>query len=1017
MIVIRRLAALVALAALLPLVAFATRAEGQNVPGRGEPPAPPTQPASSDTTRARGDSARIAGDSTRAADTLGVANFLPPDTVMQRLLDLGGYNVTRYQAETITFEAATRGASLLQRALVERDSQIVKSDTIVYSGQSQGVNAVGRRNVFVVPGQAAPIVTSGVAHYDLTARRFAGTKLSTSVDDAGQTLFIRGERYAAVATGDSLRTANDVNYYVKDGIITACDDSIPDYYFKAKEIKRTGSFVVARPAVLYIGDVPVMWLPFVFQDVRGGRHSGLLPPNFGVSDIIRNSPSYRRSVEGLGYYWAISDYVDAQAYIDWRSSAGETDLGDPGFFRYSGELRYKWLDRYIGGNLAMSRTRQGNSENTAVTWGHQESFSKNSQLTANINYVTSTLLQRQTTSNPYTALATISSSANYQHKLGPARLSLGGTNRQYPGRSQVDRNFPTLTISTSPISVGSWLTWTPNFSYASSQTLHIDQPSALGLLVRRGQTPAGVDTIFGDTLERSAYTSRLSFDTPLTLFGYNLGNRFAINSARNDFPERAIVADVATGQEQERIYASTYRTEVDWTPSFSLPPLGRNSLNLTPSLSFSNVDGAAFWIRNERTGGRWVHQSKRPSFGLSASPTLFGLFDRGGKGFGPFARIRHSISPTFGYSYAPAAKVSDEFLQALGRTRRSASSSSTGYLPSLTQSSLSFGLSTNVEAKLRSDTSADPGAGEKIKLLSVNFTGLNYDFERAKATHSAIRGLTTQNFGYTLRSDLLPGVDVGVDYSLFEGSTLSDTARFKPYRERVTATMSFSNENNPFVVFSRIFGKAVPPMTPGTDRISPRPDDKYAREIASQPVAGRSSRSAAFMPNVGPGWQASFTFTAARQRPPGGHPTNVVEFDPATVCAQYNTPALRLVYDDCVARAALNPSPEVPITSGLAGAPFYRTPPTTSLASNVGFRLTEKWSASWQTNYDFVRSSFASQIVSLQRDLHDWRAVFAFTQSPNGSFAFNFLITLKAEPDLKFDYHKATYRNEGFGAR
>ena len=68
----------------------------------------------------------------------------------------------------------------------------------------------------------------------------------------------------------------------------------------------------------------------------------------------------------------------------------------------------------------------------------------------------------------------------------------------------------------------------------------------------------------------------------------------------------------------------------------------------------------------------------------------------------------------------------------------------------------------------------------------------------------------------------------------------------------------------------------------------------------------------------------------------------------------------------------------------------------------------------WQTQYDFEARNFASQIVSLSRDLHDWRAIFAFTQSPNGSFAFNFLISLKAEPELKFDYHKSTYRNEGF---
>jgi len=49
---------------------------------------------------------------------------------------------------------------------------------------------------------------------------------------------------------------------------------------------RTGSFVVARPAVLYIGDVPVMWLPFLFQDIRSGRRSGIIAPNVGVSIVI-----------------------------------------------------------------------------------------------------------------------------------------------------------------------------------------------------------------------------------------------------------------------------------------------------------------------------------------------------------------------------------------------------------------------------------------------------------------------------------------------------------------------------------------------------------------------------------------------------------------------------------------------------------------------------------------------------------------------------------------------------------
>jgi hypothetical protein len=88
----------------------------------------------------------------------------------------------------------------------------------------------------------------------------------------------------------------------------------------------------------------------------------------------------------------------------------------------------------------------------------------------------------------------------------------------------------------------------------------------------------------------------------------------------------------------------------------------------------------------------------------------------------------------------------------------------------------------------------------------------------------------------------------------------------------------------------------------------------------------------------------------------------------------------------------------------------YIQPNVTSLNSALSLNLTEHWAASVTNTYDFEQKQFATQIVSLQRDLHDWRAIFAFTQSPNGAFAFNFLISLKAEPELKFDYHKATYR-------
>ena len=79
----------------------------------------------------------------------------------------------------------------------------------------------------------------------------------------------------------------------------------------------------------------------------------------------------------------------------------------------------------------------------------------------------------------------------------------------------------------------------------------------------------------------------------------------------------------------------------------------------------------------------------------------------------------------------------------------------------------------------------------------------------------------------------------------------------------------------------------------------------------------------------------------------------------------------------------------------------------------MSFDLTPNWAASWNTSYDVRRSEFAQQIVSLQRDLKDWRAMFGFTQAPNGNFAFNFLLSLKPAPDIQLPYNSQSYRSTG----
>jgi hypothetical protein len=134
------------------------------------------------------------------------------------------------------------------------------------------------------------------------------------------------------------------------------------------------------------------------------------------------------------------------------------------------------------------------------------------------------------------------------------------------------------------------------------------------------------------------------------------------------------------------------------------------------------------------------------------------------------------------------------------------------------------------------------------------------------------------------------------------------------------------------------------------------------------------------------------------------------------LAAQAASDIAPLIYQTCAvqAQSATTATGQTPIGPAIGGATTYINPPVRNLGGNFSFGLTDNWSVSWNTSFDFVKHEFAQHMVTLQRDLHDWRAVFAFTQSPNGNFAFNFFIALKAEPDLKFNYDKATVRSGSF---
>ena len=309
--------------------AMAAQAGAQVVPRRADPP------AADRARRARHDPHPRATRCARAADTAAARTRRRRELPAAGLRDAAAAGAARLQHDAVPGrDHHLRGGDARRGPLDEsrhRPARLAAREVRHDPLRRPDAGRAGDRasgTCSSCPGQAAPIVTTGAANYDMTRAASPAPASGPSIEAEGQQLFVSGERYVAVALRDSVRSANDINYYFKNGIVTACDDSIPDYYFKAKEIKRTGSFVVgAAGRALHrrrAGDVAAVRLPG-----RARRPAQRHPPA-ATSASATSSETARRTAgtsRGSATTGRMTDYIDAQAFFDWRSSARADGAG------------------------------------------------------------------------------------------------------------------------------------------------------------------------------------------------------------------------------------------------------------------------------------------------------------------------------------------------------------------------------------------------------------------------------------------------------------------------------------------------------------------------------------------------------------------------------------------------------------------------------------------------------------------------------------------------------------------
>ncbi len=246
---------------------------------------------------------RASGSAGAPPDSLaGPAALAPPDSAAGVPADVYDF---RSGAETVTYSGHAVEFRLAQRTIeIEREAELTYS-TMTLTADQVRFDTVQRE-----------LYASGNPLLVDSDQRLVGNRMGynfehkTGAVQEGTTSF--EQRYYA---GQEIKRYDDGSMKIKSGNMTSCDLEHPHYRFWSYQMKiKLDDKVVAKPVVLYLGDVPTFALPFYFKSLKKGRRSGILFPHFNFGWSGRDG----RYIRDLGYYWATNDYLDFMIQADYN---------------------------------------------------------------------------------------------------------------------------------------------------------------------------------------------------------------------------------------------------------------------------------------------------------------------------------------------------------------------------------------------------------------------------------------------------------------------------------------------------------------------------------------------------------------------------------------------------------------------------------------------------------------------------------------------------------------------------
>ena len=289
-----------------------------------------------------------------------------------------------YKANHIDYQFDTQISYLYDNAMVDYNLNQLQAGEIFVDWETNLLEATIKDSIFPsINGFGENPLYGEKMIFNLISNKGKIIKGETSFNDS-------------FYNGKTITKNENEFYYINNSIYTTCDLDHPHYYFYSNQMKMIpNDRIIAKPMVLYIQELPIIFMPFaVLPNKNGDRISGWIMPSFGHRN---DRGTY---LDDLGYYYAINDYSDYTVLFDIQDKYGVNINQD---YRYRVRSGSNWYNYYLDGNIKFENKYylSDNDDNISnifdnestkiknIMWQHRQSFDPSQHIFIKYNYKSS----------------------------------------------------------------------------------------------------------------------------------------------------------------------------------------------------------------------------------------------------------------------------------------------------------------------------------------------------------------------------------------------------------------------------------------------------------------------------------------------------------------------------------------------------------------------------------------------------------------------------------------------------